>query len=839
MRIFWRSRRQKLTAERGVSESQLNECLDKVVDYLDREGRQDFPAMLVESFPGTIDAIKSLHLVHCARAGTLKFAHQSFLDYLVAERVLRESLDRGTSPLEWLRTHDQSLFRREQLRQLLVLLREEVPDQYTNLLRQLLHDEGVRFHLRHLALSILRSVEAPTDDEFQLLRSLLTNHEWRRHALRYVVLGHGGWMQRCQDAHVFRDWLNSGNEEVIGEALWMFRTTPRSHRHLIDEALASFLSSDDPAWGNRIDGILPLEISDDTDALFEWRCQRVRKGAIQGELYGVESAAKDYPLRVTRLLEAEFQRRIDITVQPQRTEQDGKPQQQSFERFECSALLKHLEDVGVEGWDCLLPVMVRSVAVTRTIRVAHLRQQKKKDSSSLFFLTDKLWESQRALQKINTVLRRVLTQIGRKIALNDFARLSHDCSKLDLKRSKALNRLVCDVFHGAPADHADAVLHWLLADPRRIHLGIVGDRLGTNTLGFRWSGVHNLLLSAGELATDEWNASRSTDEESAEKALKQFVWCLPVAPSKGNETALEVQALTRRVSPLPRNILPLDTEHLTAAIDLGKYLTHWVVVAWSPGATGVVVDYGRIEVACQDLGLEQALLVALREFREQINQGWSTDPASNPNLPPRQMIPEQVFVDAGYMTDVVYAFCRESGERFRPSVGRGTTQRRTQWYNRPTKTGSVVKHIGEGYHFNWLPNEQLYLAEVDSDHWKSWVHQRLVSPLSHTGALRLFNAPPNDHLSLAKHLTAERKTEEFVTGKGLIVRWEPIRRQNHWLDALYNACAAGHFTGVRLINEVVREAPPQPPPIPPDWSQIYDQARWQEMSSRLFGTRGY
>jgi hypothetical protein len=73
-----------------------------------------------------------------------------------------------------------------------------------------------------------------------------------------------------------------------------------------------------------------------------------------------------------------------------------------------------------------------------------------------------------------------------------------------------------------------------------------------------------------------------------------------------------------------------------------------------------------------------------------------------------------------------------------------------------------------------------------------------------------FQALPQDHLSLAKHLTAETKVEEFVPGKGMVVRWERLRRQNHWFDALYNACATGHGVGVRLVEEV-KQAPPPPP----------------------------
>jgi hypothetical protein len=68
-----------------------------------------------------------------------------------------------------------------------------------------------------------------------------------------------------------------------------------------------------------------------------------------------------------------------------------------------------------------------------------------------------------------------------------------------------------------------------------------------------------------------------------------------------------------------------------------------------------------------------------------------------------------------------------------------------------------------------------------------------------------------DHLALAKHLTAEAKAEEFVAGKGVIVRWERLRRQNHYFDALYNACAAGHGCGVRLVDEVKAPPPPRRP----------------------------
>ena len=163
------------------------------------------------------------------------------------------------------------------------------------------------------------------------------------------------------------------------------------------------------------------------------------------------------------------------------------------------------------------------------------------------------------------------------------------------------------------------------------------------------------------------------------------------------------------------------------------------------------------------------------------------------------------------MPHIVYAFCRSAGDRYLASIGRGVAQQRSQWQHRVTQTGSVVKHAGEGWHAKWLPTEKVYLVEVDADHWKSWLHQRLATAVGQPGAMTLFRAQPHEHLALARHLTAEVRTEQFIAGKGVVTRWERQRRQNHWLDAMYIACAAAHGCGMRLMDEGEAPQPPVPP----------------------------
>jgi hypothetical protein len=112
------------------------------------------------------------------------------------------------------------------------------------------------------------------------------------------------------------------------------------------------------------------------------------------------------------------------------------------------------------------------------------------------------------------------------------------------------------------------------------------------------------------------------------------------------------------------------------------------------------------------------------------------------------------------------------------------------------------------------------------------VHARLSTPLTSTGALTFYQAGPHEHLTLSRHLTAETKVEEFISGIGVVTRWERIRKDNHWLDAIYNACAAGHLAGARLITEQIPEQPRRSAVINPgafrrDGSPWVDLSRWR------------
>lgn len=336
---------------------------------------------------------------------------------------------------------------------------------------------------------------------------------------------------------------------------------------------------------------------------------------------------------------------------------------------------------------------------------------------------------------------------------------------------------------------------------------IVGALPPTKTLGFRWSAVNNLFVGAGNIGVDEWKGSRAEDEENADKELSQFVWAVPHQPASWDETPLDAIAIAQRVNECQRGVVPKQTEYFTVGIDVGKWLCHWVAVAWDVNANGRIVDYSTFSVPSDHMDVEHALTQALREFSDIVASGWMRRDDT-----PR--VPDQVLIDSRYQSDVVIAFAKSAGDRFLPAMGYGEGQRNAGRYNHPEKKDAKVRLVGEQYCVKRSKQHRTQIVHINADRWKSWLHRRLSCPIEQAGAMTLYRADLAQHRDFGRHMTAEKEVREFIAGRGEVVKWEPIRKDNHFLDATSLASVAGHLCGVRLLGKHDED---QRPKVVTDW----------------------
>ena len=319
---------------------------------------------------------------------------------------------------------------------------------------------------------------------------------------------------------------------------------------------------------------------------------------------------------------------------------------------------------------------------------------------------------------------------------------------------------------------------------------ITGEAPDVETFSFRWNAYNNLFWTTADIAAKHWTVSRGIDEEEDEKSLLQFWWAKPFQPREEDLAPINVEELKERTSTFPQRQVPPGAVALSAGVDIGKYLFHYVVIAWMEDGTGYVVDYDLIEADADRLGTKRAAEVALLELRDVMLAGYPVHGSGD------VMVPGQVWIDSGWKDtkEEVYAFCRrkDTKGRFYPAKGYSYLQQTDRAYRQPTKKTQDVRMIGREYHASRQREHRVDLIHVNGDHWKTEVRDAFGKPADQAGALVLFTATQNAHTKYAKHIEAERPKLVYVEDRGEVTVWERVSRRNHYLDATYLATASGH-----------------------------------------------
>ena len=186
MRRFWDNRRQILEEKAGISADEMKAFLTPLLDYMEGKGEIFAPPSIAAQNPSIRDALVSFGILQPSPTG-IAFCHQRYLDYLIAERLLVKIYQGTGSVIDWLGPKKfQSLFRREQLRQVLSLLADESPQDFFRTSKELLESGDVRFHLKHLILELIGQLDSINIDIGEYFLNRMCDRYWRDHVLETV-----------------------------------------------------------------------------------------------------------------------------------------------------------------------------------------------------------------------------------------------------------------------------------------------------------------------------------------------------------------------------------------------------------------------------------------------------------------------------------------------------------------------------------------------------------------------------------------------------------------------------------------------------------------------------
>jgi phage terminase large subunit GpA-like protein len=320
---------------------------------------------------------------------------------------------------------------------------------------------------------------------------------------------------------------------------------------------------------------------------------------------------------------------------------------------------------------------------------------------------------------------------------------------------------------------------------------VVGQVPRTNTFGLRWTAFDNPFRETSSLGIEEWKANRDVMHDSAERAIRQFIWAIPYEPPDVELMPLDAAEIAQRQRKTKRGEVPSGCIGVVIGCDTGKRELHWSAHAALADGSDVIIDYGRQTTKLEELGVTKALIQALTDLRAYWATGWR-------DAEGKVYLPSQVWIDSGYAEHqaAVYSFCRQAGPKtYRPTKGDGeSVYGGGGRYQAPRSKTKAVRYVGKGMYATAQHAHGIDLMHIDADAWKAEFHSRLKIGADAPGGIWLYAvADPIEHADWSQHVTAERQVDVFKAGQRIGIKWEPLRRANHWLDAGYAGTAAAEY----------------------------------------------
>lgn len=447
MREFWKNRRRELE-ERGISATDRDAALNRIVDHMEQSTALVAPARLLHNNERLTTELQTLGVISISGA-QVSFGHQSYLDFLVADRVVQQFDSSETPVHNWLgdRTK-QSLFRREQLRQVLILLADEGPVAFVETCRALLSSPHIRFHLKHLILQVLGQVPVH-GSVLAYVIELLADTNWSGHVIQTVLYGNRGLIRGLLDQTLITGWLGNGVAEEENNAIWLINSIIQSDPELAVAVLKPLLERGGD-WPTRVDRcIYSSNPAEDTQELFSLRLECVR--IVAESLYVEwEKLAKADPTRTIRLFAACLSQLVPKSGNQRRSTLEINGHKDMIAVTRAAALRPRLT------WRLVGHLFTSQVQLRRTDRRRRMEAE--------------TYDYQ-ARVRIPIVLIRVAQRALRAMARRhprDFLLLARSLSRI---RSPLVRRSLTEAYRSLPTSYADIAINWLIADDRRLQCG--------------------------------------------------------------------------------------------------------------------------------------------------------------------------------------------------------------------------------------------------------------------------------------------------------------------------------------------------------------------------------
>ncbi|OON72444.1 hypothetical protein [Streptomyces tsukubensis] len=282
---FWDTKRKDCT--RRQPSVRFHEAVSTVVAAMSTRQRLSVPDSVLDAddLAVSADVLVSEHI--CVRDGRqLAFFHESFFDYAFA----RDWLRRDESLVSFLTGGEQELFRRGQVRQVLVHLRDLDPERFVEEVEALLTSPEIRYHLKDVTLAVLRGLEALTAGEWGAVARVLETHPLFQAQL-VSAISNAAWFWRADDEAALDDWLTSADEREQEWAVRMMAAAADAFPDRVARLMEPH--TEDPRFGSWLGWVVRFADLAASRRLFDLVLDGARTGILTGRGHLVWTSLRD------------------------------------------------------------------------------------------------------------------------------------------------------------------------------------------------------------------------------------------------------------------------------------------------------------------------------------------------------------------------------------------------------------------------------------------------------------------------------------------------------------------------------------------------------------------
>lgn len=271
---FW-ERKRKLLRQRLENSSGWTEVVFLLSGYMSEHQTLFVPASILDKFGTLPEAMASEHIL-IKDENRYGFFHQGFFDYAFSRNFCAQ----GRELVSFLKDDKQHLFRRAQVRQILLQERDDEFTRYISDLESMLNDLKIRFHLKEIVFALLAELSDPTNDEWKIIASFLNDSDDHcSKEVKRILFKSTYWIDLLKSEGQLAKWLANGHEENINLAITLLSRIQKDQPEIVIDLITPYIDKSE-TWHRRFYQIYKTSKIDSSERFFELVLNLMDKGIL-------------------------------------------------------------------------------------------------------------------------------------------------------------------------------------------------------------------------------------------------------------------------------------------------------------------------------------------------------------------------------------------------------------------------------------------------------------------------------------------------------------------------------------------------------------------------------